>query len=89
MHMCDKGVQKIMDDICEKMDRVHIEVQSQRYLLARIVNKYLEINSFNMCQAFRELRSDLGISGTVDVQKYWSSLSPCDKKEVYRRLIED
>lgn len=76
-----------MDDLCDKMDRVHIDIKSQRYLLARIVNKYLEANSFNMCHAFRELRNDLGISEFVDVQKYWNSLSPCEKKDVYTRLV--
>lgn len=88
VHRCDKGVQKFMDEICYKMNQVHIEIKSQRYLLARLVNKYLQENSFNMCQAFRDLRRDLGISSFVDVQKYWNSLSPCEKKDLYKRLME-
>lgn len=87
MHMCDDGVYRIMDDLCYKMDSLRIEIKSQRYLLARIVNKYLEANSFNMCQAFKELRHDLGISEFVDVQKYWNSLSPSEKQDIYTLLV--
>jgi hypothetical protein len=77
---------EISEIICNKLSKVRVidcniksEIVSQRWMLTKILNWYLDLCDYNSLFAFSVLRNDLGIPNDVDVNVHWENMTQDDR----------
>lgn len=69
-HICNQ-----LPKVCKINDDLKKEIESQRWMLAKIINWYIVLADYNSRFAFSMFRRDLGIKPDVDINIHWNGMS--------------
>lgn len=79
---------ELSEHICNQLPKVRWvapglkrEIESQRWMLAKILDWYHEFAQYNSAQAYWMIKRDLGCTGDLNV--HWSKMSPEERLTFY------
>ena len=81
---------ELSEKICNSLTKVRTiqesiktEIESQRWMLAKIFSWYFELCQFNHPMALSTIRRDLGVPVNVDINVHWNTMTPDERIDFF------